>query len=445
MLSRRRFLGVTTGAVAAGAIGGRLAWGGLLGDQVEASRSSGGGPLGTATNATGSRAPSLPTNRVLVVVQLSGGNDGLNTLVPVGDGKYFDARPTLQVKDADVLKLSGADRWGLHPALAPLLGHWEQGRLAAIDAVGFPDQTRSHFAASDTWWSAAPKDGATTGWLGRWLDTTADPTNPLHAIALGGGSPALIGRTALSTVVLDPTTFSLRTPKGADAKTIRDAFLATGAPLAAEPIAAAAQRAVPSALDAVDLLAKATGRGAEANGEAGAGAGGFGGEAKKGENQFGLTELLQTAAGIIDLQIGTQVLLVAGSGFDTHSDQANRHPLLLADAAAGIAGFLDAMQQQGRADDVLVITTSEFGRRVQENGSGTDHGDGNVGFALGPMVDGGRVIGEADLTKLGDGDVRSTIDARSLYANAIDWLSGAAGAADEVLGAPYDRYSLLRS
>lgn len=429
MLSRRRFLGVAGGTVAGGAIAGRLAWAALLGDQVDDARRA---PTGTTPGSSPASSPPRSSgDRVLVVVQLSGGNDGLNTLVPAGVGTYHDARPTLGVADTEVLALAGTDRWGLHPALAPLVPHWERGGLAAIEAVGFPDQTRSHFAASDTWWSAAPSDGSTTGWLGRWLDTTTEPTNPLQAIALGGGSPALIGRSALSTVVLDPATFALRTPKGADAATIRDAFLATSSPLAAAPTAAAAQRAVPSALDAVDLLARATDLGAASEDAAPDRAG-------------SLTELLRTAAGIIDLRLGTQVLLVAGNGFDTHANQAERHPLLLADAAAGIAGFLDTMQQQGRADDVLVITTSEFGRRVAENGSGTDHGDGNVQFAFGPMVNGRQVIGQADLTQLHDGDVRSTIDARSLYANALDWLSGSTAHADEVLGRPYDRLALLR-
>ena len=359
---------------------------------------------------------------MLVVVQLTGGNDGLNTLVPAGDGRYFDARPTLGVADADVVALPGTDRWGLHPELRPLLESWTRGDLVAVDALGFPDQTRSHFAASDTWWSAAPQDGATTGWLGRWLDAGDHPENPLRAIALGGGSPALAGERARSTVVLDPASFTLRTPKGVDARTIRDAFLATAAPLDASPLTAAAQLAVPSTLDAVDLLATAAARG-DADG-----AGGFGGEAKKGGNRYGLTELLQTAAGLIDLDLGTQVILVAGNGFDTHADQATRHPQLLADAAAGIAGFLDTMQQQGRADEVLVITTSEFGRRVAENGSGTDHGDGNVQFAIGPMVQGGQVIGEADLAKLHDGDVRSTIDSRSYARPRIS--SATAGSPD---------------
>ena len=131
-------------------------------------------------------------DRVLVVVQLSGGNDGLNTLVPVTDGRYHDARPTLAVAEGDALALPGQDRLGLHPALAPLLPLWESGRVAALESIGYEESGRSHFAALDTWWTATPDHSLRTGWLGRWLDQT-DPGDgdPLVAIALGSGSPAL--------------------------------------------------------------------------------------------------------------------------------------------------------------------------------------------------------------------------------------------------------------
>jgi len=438
MLSRRKFLGIAGGVAVGGAVGGRVAWSTLLDDHLEAVNDArGAGPAGTVLGEDNQPLAAVPKDRVLVVIQLSGGNDGLNTLIPAGDGRYFDARPTLQVKESDVVKLKGIDRYGVHPELQPLVSAWDRGQLAAIDAIGFPDQTRSHFAAMDTWWSANPKQTITTGWLGRWLDSTGDATNPLRAIALGGGSPALRGDRSLATVVRDPASFSLRTPKGVDTKVIRDAFLATASPLDADPLTRAAQEAVPASLQAVDLLAKAAGADPDAPGA------GLLPQAKKGGNAYGMTELLQTAAGIIDLGLGTQIILVAGDGFDTHADQARRHPELLSDFAGGLATFLDTLQQQGHSDRVLVVTTSEFGRRVQENGGGTDHGNGGVQFLAGPMVKGGRIVGEADLGSLDQGDLRSTIDSRSLYANAIDWLSGPNGPADEILGGTFDRYGLV--
>ncbi|HEY5153605.1 MAG TPA: DUF1501 domain-containing protein, partial [Acidimicrobiales bacterium] len=281
-----------------------------------------------------------------------------------------------------------------------------------------------------------PDQPIRTGWLGRWMDATDDGANPLRAVALGGGSPALVGERARSTVVLDPAGFALRTPRGADGDAIRRAFLATAEPLLPDPMAAAAQQAIGSSLQAVDVLAQA------ASGPAGAQANGPAIEAGT------ITGLLSTAAGIIDLQVGTEIIVVAGSGFDTHSDQTRRHQELLADLAGGLTTFLDTIESRGQADQVLVITTSEFGRRVEENGSGTDHGDGSVQFLAGPMVAGGQVVGQADLGDLVDGDLRSSIDSRSLYANALDWLSGPAGptgVADEVLALSADRYSLVRA
>lgn len=424
-LSRRRFLSVAAGGAAVTA-GGALAWSRLVEDHLEA----------VTAPADTTAVPASASGRVLVVVQLTGGNDGLNTLVPAGDGRYVDARPTLRVPEADVVPLVGTDRFGLAPALAPLVPAWEAGRLAAVESVGFPDQGRSHFAAMDTWWSARPGEALTTGWLGRWLDATGDPTNPLRGIALGAGSPALVGERALPTVVLDPATFALRAPRGTTAAELAAAFRATAAPLASDPLTAAAQQSMPAALDAVDLLARATAAGGgddAAAVESGGRRGGGGGATT-------ITELLGTAAGIIDLQIGTQVILVAGDGFDTHSDQAARHGALLEDLAAGLVAFGDAMARQGREDDVLVMTTSEFGRRVQENGGGTDHGNGGLSLLLGPPVRGGQVVGDVDLARLDQGDLRSEVDTRSLYAAALDWLGGPT---DEVLGGSYDRLDLV--
>lgn len=433
-LSRRQFLGIAGGAAVGGAVAGTWVWRSRLDEHLTDALSRAPGDVAsTGTQASGWHVP--PADRVLVVVQLSGGNDGLNTLVPAGDGRYFDARPTLQVKENDVVALNGTRDYGLHPALKPLVSYWDKGQMAAMEAIGIPGQTRSHFAAMDTWWSAIPGQTLRNGWIGRWLDRGGDPENPLRAIALGGTSPALLGDRSLSTVVLDPGAFALRAPKGADAKVLRDAFLATAAPVSLDAAEASAQHAVAASLDAVDLLSRATDAGSDAN-------------ARPNPNNDGpptVTELLQTAAGIIDLKLGTQVIVVAGNNFDTHSDQATRHPQLLTDVAGGIAGFLDTLAKKGQADSVLVVTTSEFGRRVEENGSGTDHGSGGVQFLFGPMV-AGQIIGQADLGALDQGDVRTTIDTRSLYANALDWLSGPGGPTDEILGGTtYDRYALVRS
>ncbi len=456
MVSRRKFLGLAGGA-AAGVAAGGLAWAALLDEHLGTAGSADGSSTGSAAGSAstpgsapvgngpaGTAAPASPPGRVLVIVQMSGGNDGMNTLVPVGDGRYFDARPTLGVKESEALALRGTTAYALHPSLQPLVPVWARGELAMIEAIGIPGQTRSHFAASDTWWAAATGPGAKTGWLGRWLDATGDPSNPLRGIALGGGSPALVGARSVSTAIVDPSAFTLRTPKGTDPRVVRDALLATATPLAGDPLLAAAQESVPSSFQALDLLARAQGRDPANGAAAGAAQTGPGGGRRRDGNRSA-TGLLQAAAGIIDLQLGAQIILVAVGGFDTHAGQAATQPELLADVAGGIAGFLDSVAAKGHGDEVLVMTTSEFGRRVQENGSGTDHGTGGVSFLAGSMVRGGRIIGDAALGALDEGDIATTIDTRSLYANALDWLSGETAPADEVLGAHYDRYDLVNT
>lgn len=427
MLSRRQFLGVAAGGAAAAA-GGALLWS----QQVDEQILRGGAAAGPGRSG-----------RVLVVVQMGGGNDALNTLVPAADGRYRDARPNVAVPETDLLALPGTTDVALHPSLAPLVPRWESGQIAALQGVGFLSQTRSHFAASDTWWSAS--GDPTTGWLGRWLDATADPDappDPLRAVALGGGAQALIAERSLSTFVRDPGAFRLLATGAADPQAVVEAFQATAEPVSGDPLVAAAQDAVPATLEAVELLTGVAEDRAAAEQAAGTDGGVAVGEGARGYGTP-ITDLLATAAGIIELDVGTQVIVVGVDGFDTHADQPARHAALLSDVAGGITGFLDGMEAAGRAEDVLVVTTSEFGRRVAENGSlGTDHGSGGSQLLAGPMV-AGQIVGDVDLGALIDGDLVNEIDARSLYAVGLDWLGGADAA--EILDEDPDRYGLLRT
>lgn len=435
MISRRRFV-ISAGGVAGAATIGGGAWAALVRDRVvDAASSEGSNPTTTSTTTPVSAAAAggsdlVPVeDRVLVVLEMAGGNDGLNTLVPAS-ALYRSARPTLAVAEQELVTLTGTDEFGLHPGLAPLVDLWEDGTMVAVEGVGMVDQSRSHFEAMDAWWSASPGAGSTTGWLGRWLDATLEgEPDPLRAIALGGGSRALVGRTSVATVVRDPAQFALRTTPGTDAEDLIAAFVATAEPRAGDPTLAAAQRAIPKTVEAIDILDEVTG-----------GAGDGGSTPVRAEAST-VSSLLQTAAGIVDLGIGTRVITVGMGGFDTHADQLDRHGDLLAELAAGVAGFFERLETDGHRDRVMLVTTSEFGRRVAENGSGgTDHGTAGVQFAFGPAVVGGRVVGELDLTALVAGDVPVTVDTRSLYSAALDWLGGPT---DELLDGPHDRLGLL--
>ena len=424
MINRRQFLGLTGGA----AITGTAAWAGLLREHA----SSSAHPGAATTSLPGSAAAA--SERVLVVVQLSGGNDAVNTLVPVGDGRYHDLRPTLALADDGVVALPGRTDLALHKSLAPLMPLIEAGRIALVPGVGFAADSRSHFESLASWWTASPEHTANTGWIGRWLDTSeAAGDNPLAAVSIGNGAvPALRADHAVATAVNDLAGFKLRS-RGTSAA---DAFLATSSPASTDALLASAQEAVSTAGRALDVLGKAT-----TNGNAVGGDDTEDGSAANGSPSGPITSGLQAAAEVIDLGVGTRVLLVGGAGFDTHAQQAATHASLLADLAGGVAQFFTTLEQKGHLDKVLLLTTSEFGRRVAQNGSGgSDHGLGGVHLLVGSSVNGG-VHGDVNLGDLVEGDLRAAIDARTLYANALDWL---AGPTDDVLGSTYDRLQLVQ-
>jgi uncharacterized protein (DUF1501 family) len=283
------------------------------------------------------------------------------------------------------------------------------------------------------WWSASPDRTTNDGWLGRWLDATNTDGNPLRAVSLGGGaSPALRAVHAQSTSVYDLAGFQLRTASR-DAAAVTAAFASTASPAATDPLLAAAQQAVLDANDAVRTLGQLAAPPTAVEGEATS-------DDDAANTDGPLSQGLAAAADLIGLDIGTRVVLVSAGGFDTHANEAATHERLLGDVGHGIASFFAALDATGHADRVLLLTTSEFGRRAQENGSaGTDHGHGGVHFVVGPGARGG-LHGAVDLANLADGDLTCAADTRSLYAAGLDWLGGPT---DDVLGGTYDRLQLL--
>lgn len=435
-MNRRTFLGMGAGAAATGT----GAWMVLLRDRAEHSTATRGGASGSGTTEPGTGTGDA--SRVLVVLQLSGGNDGLNTVVPV-TGRYHDLRPTLGLVDDDLVALADLPEYGLHPSLAPLADLWVAEQLALVSGIGYPDNSRSHFAALDSWWSATPGKSSTTGWLGRWLDATVPEgaPDPLRAVTIGRGSPALRAERSPSTAIVDPSGFALATPRGVDADALVAAFLRCSTPTVGDDLRTSAQRSVGSAVDVLGRLADADlGKVGPSFEQPDPAAGET--ATTKGEYVAGdVTTGLSAAANLIGHDLGTQVILVDAGGFDTHANQADTHQRLLADVGQGVGAFQKAIDASGHADDVLLVTTSEFGRRAAENGSGTDHGNGGTSFVVGTGVQGG-LIGSPDLDRLDDqGDVAATIDVRSLYAAALTWLGGPT---DEVLGQVYDTHGLLR-
>lgn len=414
-LDRRHFLAGSGALVAAGCASTVSIDTATRADPAAGPTSSSGGDVDPGAVTTVSSAGD--SDRVLILVQLNGGNDGLNTVVPV-DGRYHDARPTIAVTEADLLEVPGTTDFGLHPSFAPLRRFADAGQLAMVHGIGFDQPDRSHFVSMDRWWRAERLDQP-TGWLGSWLDREVAELGPLDAVALGGNARVLTGVASVPTAISSPADFAL--PSDIDA----EALLALTDPVDPEPLAAAAQLAIARSVGAVEAFDTIVD-------EAGGTVGGTG----------PLTTRLTVAADLVLASAATRVIVVSAGGFDTHAGQAASHSALLADLASGLDHLMTALDAGGAADRVLVATTSEFGRRVAENGSGgTDHGAAGLSLLLGTDVVGG-LHGEIAWDGLIDGDVPPVVDPRTLFTTCLDWLGTDP---ETVLGGRWDDVTLLRS
>ncbi|QJW99224.1 DUF1501 domain-containing protein [Frigoriglobus tundricola] len=360
------------------------------------------------------RAAQPGKETILVVVELTGGNDGLNTVIPYADDLYHKARPTLRQTKTQVVKLD--DHVGLHSGMTGLKPLWDDGGLAVVQGVGYPNPDRSHFEAMDIWHSADPKRVTTTGWLGRAtgvMDNRAGGVPILH-VGSGKAPLAATGGPGSGPVSLgDKNTFRLEFGGGdtdredARRKLLEDVSApAKGA--AGDDLLSFVQRRQVQTLTAVETLrelldAPNTGRALGA----------------------GLAPKFQLIADLIAKGFGTRMFYVTLDGFDTHANQGPAHQQLLSELANGIGEFFRALKLTGDADRVRLMTFSEFGRRVTENGSrGTDHGAASCVLVAGPSVKGGVVGTHPSLADLDADDLRFHTDFRRVYATLLDsWLN----------------------
>ena len=369
---------------------------------------------------------------VLVVVELGGGNDGLNTVAPYADDLYAKARPTLKHTKDTVFKLD--DHVGLHPALAggfkPL---WDAGQLAVVQGVGYPNPQRSHFESMDIWHTADPARLTPTGWLGRATVETENRSGGIPILHLGAGKQplALAGAPAGGAVsVADQNSFRMEYGKtNADRRDARrhllDDLAAPAGKTADDDLLGFVQRRQVQTLTAVDNLRELL----------------EGPNAVRGYGS-GLQQKLQIVAGLIARGFGTRIFYVNLDGFDTHADQAPSHQRLLADLANAIGDFFGRLKVTKDDTRVRLLTFSEFGRRVQENGSrGTDHGAASCLFVAGAGVKGGVVGKHPSLADLDADDLKYHTDFRRVYATLLDkWLGCDSKA---VLGAKWDHVAAL--
>lgn len=363
--------------------------------------------------------PSGADGKVLVVVQLSGGNDGLNTVVPYADDAYNKARPNLRQEANKVLKIDSY--LALHPNLAPVKSLFDVGQMAIIQGVGYPNPNRSHFRSMDIWHSAAPdKEVITSGWLGRYFDNSCPGCDPQVGVALGDSMPlAMKGERVLPLSFERPDNYRYNGP---DRK--RYAELNTADAPATQPgiVKPSKKIEVVTADKQLDFLTR-TAMDAQVSSDTILRiTGEYTSSAQYPGNEFG--QGLRTIAAMIAGGLPTRVYYVALEGFDTHANERNRHDQLMTQLANGVNAFWKDMKTTGNAERVLMVTFSEFGRRVQQNASGgTDHGAAAPMFLFGPAVKEGIVGKHPSLTQLDQGDLRYGIDFRSVYATVLqEWM-----------------------
>ena len=337
-------------------------------------------------------------DRILVLVELNGGNDGLNTIVPYTDPTYYRLRPSLAIARDSILQLSPT--LGLNPMMEPLMTVWDDDELAIVQGVGYPGPNRSHFRSIEIWETASEaNEYLDMGWLARLLSDASRPDSfAADSVVLGRGNLGALRGGGLTNIVM-------RAPE----KLIRRARALGGTSTTSDNTALAHLLGVQQNLyQAAEALASSQGR--EPSWD-------------KPFPRSPISRQLRGAAGIIAGDAVVPVLKLSHGSFDTHSNQRNNHDRLLAELAEGLSVFRAAMKQVGLWDRVLVMTYSEFGRRVAENGSrGTDHGTAAPHLLLGGKVKGGLYANAPSLSALTDSDLRHSVDFRSLYATvARSW------------------------
>jgi uncharacterized protein (DUF1501 family) len=349
----------------------------------------------------------------LVVVILYGGNDGLNTVIPYTDARYLGGRPTLGYQPHEVLALG--EGLALHPNLKGLKAMWDAKQLAIVRGVGYANPVRSHFRSMDIWQSGSPDTPVATGWLGRWLDATGN--DPMRALGIGTTlAPALRGAKQSGTAVAYST--GVRPPGGAGGVVVGAAVSALDAP--GPDRTGLAARVASSGSDLLKVQHTLAGLlgGAPAGGSASGSASAAGGRSLAGS--------LGEVARLIQAGSPTRVYVVSMGGFDNHAQEKDTHARLMTELDSGISSFFTSLKGSPGAQGTVLMTMSEFGRRVAQNASGgTDHGTAGPLFVAGPAVKGGQFHGEEpSLTNLDQGDLKFTTDFRSVYATMLGHVLG---------------------
>ncbi len=347
----------------------------------------------------------------LVVVQLSGGNDALNTIIPYGDGLYYDNRPFVNIPQDRVLKVD--DHIGFNPSMAPLKRLYDQGKLAVINGIGYPEPNRSHFRAMDIWHTAEPTEVVNEGWLGRTI-RELDPKgeNVLTGVNFGRGLPrALYAQDVPVASVGNLETYGLFPDIEDDrARNVAlNAFSRMYGGLGKDTMADFLSQTGMDAMKGADILRRAPAM--------------YSSNVEYADTP--IAQSLKNIAQVMFADLGTRVFYANHGSFDTHSGELAAHQKLWSDLAVALSDFMDDLVEHGRDRDTAVLLFSEFGRRIKDNGAGTDHGSGGVAFILSGDVKGGlygRYPSLRDNDQV-EGDMAFNNDFRGTYSEIAEkWL-----------------------
>lgn len=372
--------------------------------------------------------------KVLVLVQLTGGNDGLSTVVPFGDDAYGRARTSTRIATDEVLRID--DYRGLHPALKGLKSRYDAGRMAIVEGAGYPDPIRSHFKSYEVWHTASARGRSSgEGWIGRLASAAwAKDETPELVVHVGGTAPYSVYSLAKPPVIFQtPQSYRWVGPETDDLVAYKKAAEEDTQRLddARKKKSKAKQTGSEAAIERLrGVLADAN----ESSTRIRRAAVAYDTKVAYPADELG--DSLRIVAALLDARIGSRVASVELDGFDSHNNQRGQHDARMRTLDGALTAFLDDLKGRSIEDEVMVVVFSEFGRRVQENGSrGTDHGTAGPMFVLGSQVKGGLYGKHPSLADLDDGDLIHTTDFRGVYMTAIErWFDADA---TKVLGARY--------
>ena len=366
----------------------------------------------------------------LVVIQLSGGNDALNTVVPYTNGIYQDSRTAIRLEENEVIDLDG--KLGLHPSMGPIKDLWDDGNVAIVNGIGYPKPNRSHFRSMDIWHTAESVDVAPDGWLGRTIrEIDPDHQNVVAGVNFGRGLPralhckgvpvASVGNlatyglmpdiedTATRDLALNIFTRMYGPAEGRDA--ILDAIGETGM----------------SAYLGADILRAAPAQ--------------YHSSIEYADNQ--IAQAMRDIAQVMFADVGTRIFYTQHGSYDTHSGELINHANLWNELSTAVGDFFADLEEHGRGDEAIVMVFSEFGRRIDDNGSGTDHGSGGVAFVMGSNVKGGLYGEYPSLEPIDqvEGDMAYNNDFRGLYSTLLDGWMGVDP--HPILGGTYEQFDMI--